>query len=387
MQDMRIRRLAREAVRERLGRSPAVCILGPRQAGKTTLARSFPGAYFDLEQEADRIRLDLEWDDLVAGRKLVILDEAQEWPDVFPRLRGAIDADRRRAGRFLLLGSVSPALMTRVSDSLAGRMALVELSGLLGPELGTLRAPRGWFHGGFPDGGVLGGRAYPAWQRDYIELLTRRDLPAWGLPAKPALTDRLLRMLAAVHGQPWNASRIAASLGISYPTVNTYLDFLEGAYLIRRLKPYAANLGKRLVRTPKIYWRDSGLLHAVLNVPTEQALLCQPWVGASWEGYVIGQILDVCALMHSPPAPYFFRSSDGYEIDLVLDFGDRTWAIEVKLASGPSAGDLERLAKTADMIGAEERFIISRTKTTMAGRGRVSCSLPWFLKRIARERK
>ena len=242
------------------------------------------------------MRLDLEWSELAtannAARSLVILDEAQAWPDVFPRLRGAIDQDRRRTGRFLLLGSVSPLLMTQVSESLAGRLSLVELTPFTWNELKTtVSRNRLWRCGGYPDG-VLTPRRYPRWQLDYLALLSQRDLPAWGLTAKPRQTERLLRMLAATHGQIWNASRIGQSLGVSYHTVNHQLDYLEAAFLIRRLAPYHANIGKRLVKSPKIYWRDSGLLHAMLNA-SAKTLLHQPWVGASWEGFVIEQVLGV----------------------------------------------------------------------------------------------
>ena len=262
---------------------PAVAVVGPRQCGKTTLARSLGGRYFDLEQEPDRLRLDLEWENLANGRELIILDEAQTWPEVFPRLRGTIDRDRKRNGRFLLLGSVSPSLMARVSESLAGRLAIVALTPLLQSELGNeSQRQRVWLCGGYPDGGVLDGRGFPVWQRNYLDLLTQRDLPNWGLPAHAQTTRRLLQMLAAVHGQEWNASQVGKSLALSYHTVNSYLDYLEGAFLVRRLPAYRANIRKRLVKRPKVYWRDTGLLHALLNVSDQAALLSQPWVGASW---------------------------------------------------------------------------------------------------------
>ncbi len=270
---------------------------GARQCGKTTLARSLGGEYFDLEQPAERLRADLQWEELRRADRLVTFDEAQSWPELFERLRGAIDADRARHGRFLLLGSVSPALTRQVSESLAGRLSLVELSPLLWNELETDTARRRlWLCGGYPDGGVLTPRAFPHWQRDYLTLLTQRDLPTWGLPAKPQTTERLLRMLAALHGQVWNASQVGQSLGLSYHTVNAYLDFLVGAFLIRRLPPYSGNIRKRLVKSPRVYWRDTGLLHALLNTPDDATLLGQPWVGASWEGFVIEQALGALVI-------------------------------------------------------------------------------------------
>lgn len=378
-----IPRQIQSQLRERLAAYPAVALLGPRQCGKTTLARSLAGHYFDLEQESERLQLDLGWDDLLAGKKLVILDEAQSWPEVFPRLRGAIDRDRKRPGRFLLLGSVSPALMIRVSESLAGRLSLLELTTFTLAELGTQAArDRLWFRGGYPEGGVLKAGRYPQWQRDYLTLLAQRDLPSWGLPARPQTTDRLLRMLAALHGQVWNASQVGQSLGLSYHTVNTYLDYLAGAFLIRRLPPYQANIRKRLIKAPKVYWRDSGLLHALLNVPDEQTLLAQPFAGASWEGFVIEQAIAGLSARGRQFHAYYFRTSDQQELDLVLDFGRELWAVEVKLSASPGPNDMKRLDQSADLIGATRRFLVSKTRVVAENGRRVSLNLPAFLERI-----
>jgi hypothetical protein len=371
-----------QIVKQRLAEYPAVALIGPRQSGKTTLAREIGGHYFDLEQESDRVSLDLRWDSLVEGERLIILDEAQEWPELFKRLRGEIDRRRERRGRFLLLGSVSPALMKHVSESLAGRMSLVELTPFLWGELPADRRPHLWMCGGYPDGGILDGSAYPRWQRDYIQLLTARDLPTWGLAARPRLTQRFFRMLAVVHGQTLNASQLGKSLDISYKTVNTYLDYLEGAFLIRRLSPWHANLKKRLVKSPKVYWRDSGLLHALNNVPDEDALFSQPWVGASWEGFVVEQVIDAMKLAGMLFEPYFFRTTDGYELDLVLDVGGELWAVEIKLTSAPSPSDIQRLDKTADLIDARKRFLISRTTQNADNGTTFSCNLAWFLENV-----
>lgn len=368
---------------QRLDDAPAVALVGPRQCGKTTLARSLGGLYFDLEQDQDRLRLDLEWPRLSAGRKLVVLDEAQAWPEIFQRLRGAIDEDRKRNGRFLLLGSIAPSLMRQVSESLAGRLSLVELTRLLLPELSTQASrDRLWLCGGYPDGGVLAPGRFPQWQQDYFALITQRDLPAWGLPARPQVTQRLARMLAALHGQLWNASRLGQSLGLNHQTVSGYLDYLEGAFLIRRLMPYHANLKKRLVKSPKVYFRDSGLLHALLNVESRDDLLVQPWVGASWEGFVIDQILGVLSAKGKPFETFHVRTSDQYEIDLVLSFGRELWAVEVKLTTNPAPEDLRRLDKTADLIGAKRRFLVSQTTKVVQGTSTVSCSLPWMLEAL-----
>lgn len=375
-----IQRQIRQQLLDRLNSNPAVAMVGPRQCGKTTLARSLGGVYFDLEQESERLRLDLEWDGLANGSNLVILDEAQSSPQVFTRLRGTIDRDRKRLGRFLLLGSVSPSLMVRVSESLAGRLSLVELTPFLWSELESKAArDRFWLCGGYPDGGVLERKRYPQWQSDYLSLLTQRDLPNWGLPAKPQTTSRFLRMLAAVHGQTWNASQVGQSMGLTYQTVNSYLDYLVGAFLIRRLSPYQANVRKRLVKSPKVYWRDSGLLHALLNVPDDDALLAQPWVGASWEGFVIEQIIGALAAAGRRFDAYYFRTSDQYELDLVLDLGKERWAVEIKLTTSPTTADMDRLNKTADLIAATRRFLVSQTSKTTGNGVRISCNLPWLI--------
>jgi uncharacterized protein len=379
-------RLLEPVLRARLGESPSVGLIGPRQAGKTTLARSLGGLYFDLEQEPERLRLDLEWPTVVRSKRLVVLDEAQAWPEVFPRLRGAIDAERRRNGRFLLLGSVSPALMTEVSESLAGRLSLLELTPLLLPELETSAArSRFWLMGGYPDGGVLTPSSFPRWQDDYLTLLFQRDLPAWGLPARPQATARFAHMLAAAHGQIWNASALGKSLGISYHTVNSYLDHLIGAGLVRRLPAYHANLRKRLVKSPKVYWRDTGLLHSLLGAQDRAALLAKPWVGASWEGLVIEQVLGTLAALDRRHRAFFLRTSDAKEIDLVLEVDDEIWALEAKLSTAPSHHDMARLDAVADLIGAQRRFLVSQTREPAGDDRRASHSLESLLDLLVRE--
>lgn len=377
-----ITRLQGRLIRRRLRVFPAVALLGTRQCGKTTLAQRLRGRYFDLEDEGDAARLDAEWDELTTGSQLLILDEAQHAPWVFSRLRGAIDADRGRNGRFLILGSVSPALMEDVSESLAGRMGIVRMSPLVLPELKAADLDRLWSCGGYPDGGVLNPEMFPVWQQDYLEILATRDLPAWGLPAKPRTTRRLMQMLAALHGQPMNASQLGGSLSLDHKTVTSYSDYLEGAFLIRRLQPYFANTKKRLVKTPRVYWRDSGLLHALMGVTDLDQLYRQPWLGASWEGFVIEQTLATLAAAGRQARPYYFRTSDGHEADLVLDFGNERWAVDAKLTSKPSIGMLERVRRVADMAGASRGIVVCRAARKIENESVLAVNLSGWLKRL-----
>jgi hypothetical protein len=205
------------------------------------------------------------------------------------------------------------------------------------------------------------------WQQSYLDLLCQRDLPGWGLPAKPRTTQRLLRMLAAMQGQPLNASKLGASLALDSKTVTSYIDFLEGAYLVRRLPPYHANIRKRLVKSPRILWRDSGLLHVMMGVQGLDQLFSQPWVGQGWEGFVIEQTLSTLAATGARVQPHWFRTSDGYELDLVLDWGNERWALEIKLSSNPSNSDVERLRKSAGMIDASRCILLCRIARPIEG--------------------
>jgi predicted AAA+ superfamily ATPase len=366
MQEL-VKRSILSQIQQRLATNPAVALLGPRQCGKTTLARAMGGVYFDLEVETDQIKLDAQWGTLVNAQETIVLDEAQAMPSIFPRLRAEIDRDRQRKGRFLLLGSVAPAMMHQVSESLAGRLALVELSPFLWDEVKDRLLDDLWFYGGYPDGGILDKQQYLQWQQDYLSLLTQRDLPQWGLPAKPMTTFKLFRMIAALHGQNWNASRIGQAMGLNHQTVTSYLEYTTGCYLIRILEPYAANLRKRLVKSPKIYWRDSGLLHALMQIRTIDDLFTQPWVGASWEGFVIEQMINHLHAQGQVFTPYYLRTSDQYEIDLLLDFGSHCCAIEVKLTSCPSQDMVKRFNKAADLIDAQQRILVCRIPEHLAG--------------------
>jgi predicted AAA+ superfamily ATPase len=271
--------------------------------------------------------------------------------------------------------------MKEVSEFLTGRLALCELSPLALCELPPKNDEDLWLKGGYPDGGILGRNRFPSWQQNYLDLLAMRDLPSWGLTARPRVTRRFFKMLAAVHGNTWNASQIGKSLGVSYHTVNAFLEYLEQAFLIRRLVPFYRNIKKRLIKSPKIYWRDSGLLHSLLNVSSKKDLLIQPWVGQSWEGWVIEQILIFLNTRDNPlDDPCFLRTSDGQEVDLILKVAGLTYAVEIKLTSSPAPEDFKRLIKTADLIGAEKKVLISRTIRTVDSGELISTNLRGFLK-------
>jgi predicted AAA+ superfamily ATPase len=239
-----------------------------------------------------------------------------------------------------------------------------------------------WLRGGYPDGGILDPPMFPEWQDSYLEMLATRDLPSWGLPAKPRQTIRLLAMLAAVHGLPLNASQIGSSMALDHKTVLSHCDFLEGAYLIRRLQPFSTNIKKRLVKRPRILWRDSGLLHALMGVTDLDNLYRQPWLGKSWEGFVIEQTLDTLSAAGLRATPCFFRTSDGYELDLVLDWGTDRWAIEIKLTSNPSTEMVDRLNATADLIDASRRVLVCRIARRIETEKVLVASLPVWLKKL-----
>jgi len=370
-----IRRKLTNTIISRLKQFPAVALLGPRQSGKTTLAKTFSARYYDLEVEQEKLRLDLQWDEITQSDHLIILDEAQSYPEIFPRIRSAIDNRRDTMGRFMILGSVSPGLMIQVSEFLTGRIALCELSPFCIDEVRRKGLDNLWLVGGFPDGGILKRDRFPLWQKNYLDVLAMRDLPQWGLPATPQVTQRLFRMLAVSNGNLWNASQIGKSMGLSYHTANSYLNYLEQAYLVRRLQPFHASIRKRLVKSPKVYWRDTGLLHSLQGVNSSDDLIVQPWVGFSWEGFVIEQILICLEAQGTHYEAYFFRTNDGHELDLLLILNGKKWGFEIKLSGSPGRDEIDRLNKAAEMVGADRKLLISRTRIEIEGTDVVSTNL------------
>jgi predicted AAA+ superfamily ATPase len=337
-------------------------LIGPRQVGKTTLARrvaaGLPGAlYLDLESSADRARLEQPRMFLERHRdRLVVLDEIQNLPGIFAELRGEIDADRR-PGRLLVLGSASIELLRQSSESLAGRLQFVDMAPLVLPEVqrGFDDVQTLWLRGGFP-GSYTAATDDDAWhwRESFLRNLLWRDLPALGIHAPAQTLHRFWRMLAHLHGQLFNASAIASSLGVSSPTVARYLDALCGALMVRRLEPFHANLGKRLVKSPKVYVRDSGLLHHLLGVRNVDDLIGHPAAGASWEGFVIDQI---CAALPAGAAVSFYRTAAGAELDLLVELGRRRVGFEIKFSTAPQVTKGFWLA--CEDTGVERAYVVA----------------------------
>lgn len=358
-----------QTVLSALDAQAAVVLLGPRQIGKTTLALEIaeqrPSVYLDLERDADRQVLaepDLYLDEQVG--KLVILDEVQQMPDLFKNLRGQIDMRRRkgaRTGQFLLLGSASNVLLHQSAESLAGRVRYIEMPPLLLDEVGEDRLNDLWLRGGFPDSfQAANDRSSMNWREDFLRTYLERDIPALG-PRIPAATlRRFWTMLAHAQGGLLNSAALAEGLGVSGQTIGRYLDLLVDLMLVRRLMPWHENAGKRLVKSPKVYVRDSGLVHALLGLGTLEGLLGHPVTGGSWEGFCLETLI---AAAPAGTESYFYRTSAGAKLDLILRLpGGLVWAIEIKRATVPklsrgfhiAAADIRASRKLLVYAGAHE---------------------------------
>ncbi len=332
------RRAAFEAIGTALGRAPVVVLTGPRQCGKTTLARRFvdPDSvnYFDLESPPSLARLDEPMTALAALRGVVVIDEIQLRADLFPALRVLVDRTDSPA-RFLILGSASGSLLHQTSESLAGRTERVLLGGFTTHETdGNISGAENvlWRRGGLPRSFLAATEEDSVvWRREYIRTLLERDFPQWGVRAPAAAMGRFWAMLAHYHGQTWNATQPARALGVSPGVVRGYLDALTDALMVRQLQPWFANLKKRQVRAPKTYIRDSGLLHRLLGIDTEKALMTHPGVGASWEGFAIEQVLAI----EPHDEAFFWATHQGAEIDLILRRNSALFGVECKLADAP----------------------------------------------------
>ena len=366
---------------------PVVGIIGPRQVGKTTLARSLGKNqaihYLDLESAADRQKLS---DPVLYLQnhqdKLVILDEIQQMPQLMAELRGIIDADRR-VGRFIILGSASPTLIKKSADSLAGRIGYIELPSFTLNEVSSENETKLWHRGGFPLSYLaVSDRRSMIRRKNFIKTYIEKDLALLGLTAEPQTIERFWRMLASVHGNLWNSESIGRSMGLTHPTINRYLDLMEGAFLVRRLQPYFVNIPKRLVKSPKIYLRDSGILHAFKDIIQEKDLLDDPQVGASWEGFVIEQIIETMQNVLINGQAYFYRTQQGAECDLIIEHNGKVKAaIEIKISSAPQISKGFRI--TMIDTDAEQGFVIAKTNETYKVEENITVtSLNTFLQEI-----
>jgi len=331
-------------VQTALKRSRVVALLGPRQCGKTTLARQFVAAkslnYFDLEDPLSLARLDQPDTVLRPLKGVVVIDEIQRRPDLFALLR--VLADRKPLpARFLILGSASPDMLKQSSESLAGRLEMVPLEGFRLVDLGAKMQGRHWLRGGFPLSYTASAEADSfAWRRQFLQTFLERDLPQLGVTIAAAALHRFWNMLAHYHGQIWNAAELARAMAVNESTVRRYLDLLTGVFMVRQLPPWFENLGKRQVKAPKVYLRDSGLLHALLGITNQRDLELHPKVGASWEGYAVEEVLKAL----QPDDAYYWATYSGAEIDLVLFKRGRRIGIECKRTDAPTLTPSMRIA-------------------------------------------
>ena len=354
------------SLRNALKRSRVVVLVGPRQCGKTTLARLLLPEdsinYFDLEDPASLARLDEPMTALSPLQGLVVIDEVQRRPDLFPVLRVLVDRKDCPAS-FLILGSASGDLLRQTSESLAGRMERVAIGGFSLNELGAEEEQALWLRGGFPLSYLAPTEAESdAWRKNFIQTLLERDFPQWGVRVPAVALQRFWTMLAHYHGQTWNAAEPARALGVSESTTRRHLDLLTDALMVRQLQPYHVNISKRQVKAPKIYVRDSGLLHQLLGIDSPKTLMTHPKVGASWEGFVIEQVL----MTVNHDESFFWATHQGAEIDLVLRRGSELLGVECKRTDAPrmtpsirvALKDLN-LARVAVLYPGSKRFPIA----------------------------
>ena len=386
-----LKRWITERLEQGLSRNSAVALLGARQVRKTTIARGLaehtPSIYLDLEDQGDMLKLRDPGTFFEAqGDRLVILDEIQHAPDVFKVLRGVIDGNRRQGrdkGQFLLLGSASMDLLRQSSESLAGRISHIEMAGLnvleAGSGAGDIR--KLWLRGGFPrawleedDGAAM------EWLEDLIRSYLQRDVPVMGLNAPAAAMRRLWTMLAHLQGETVNTSKLAENLAVGRGTVDRYIGILEDLLLVRRIMPWHANVKKRLVKSPRHYVRDSGILHRLLGIGSHDALMANPVLGKSWEGFVVENIHSVLPRLAET---YFYRTAAGAEIDLVIRMPDaEVWAVEIKYGLAPKLG--RHFSRSCGDVGATRKYVVYGGEDEFpVGDGISVVSLPRFMEKLA----
>jgi uncharacterized protein len=361
-------RAAEAELQRKLRAFPIVTVLGPRQAGKTTLVRGVlpTWRYLDLERPSDvtPLRNDPE-DRLRSLGDRVILDEAQLAPEIFPVLRGLVDERRSKNGRYVMLGSASPALVQGIGESLAGRTAFLELRPFQWDELADMKRSSLddlWLRGGFPEAyrSANATRRFD-WFDAYVRTFIERDLVALGIDVSASRMRQLWGLLAHAHGGLWNSSRVAASLGTSYHTVNRYLDILEQAFLVRRLPPFLPNLSKRLTKSPKVYLRDTGTLHHFLGIQARDQLDVSPYRGMSWESLVVEHAIAAAEREMPGARGYFFRTATGVEVDLVIQHGRELLPFEIKTHTSPGRDQLGGLMTFMRDAGARRGYVIARS--------------------------
>ena len=383
-----IKRELESNIKENLKRNPVVAILGPRQCGKSTLAKVITSSikdvvYLDLERPSDQNRLrDPELFFASNSTKLICLDEIQRMPSIFQIIRSAVD-DNDTNGQFLILGSASPELIRQSSESLAGRISYVELTPLTFSEICAFKKPvcnqnTLWLKGGFPRSLLSKNDTQSFdWRIDFIRTFLEQDIPNLGIRIPANNLHRFWRMFAHISGQVLNSAKMAASLGVSAHTVRHYIDILQNTYMLRVLEPYSENLKKRLVKSPKIYIRDTGILHALLEIESMNDLFAHPIYGASWEGFVTEQILIAAPRIRA----YFYRNSNGNEIDLILEHKKNRIAVECKASSAPQVG--RGFTTAVNELNIKEAWIISPVKELYRYNKHITVShLSGFIKHI-----
>lgn len=333
--DSILRENSRKEIERALSRNPVVAVVGPRQCGKTTMARGFVAAdsanYFDMEDPAAWAVMENPMTALASLRGLVVIDEAQRRPEIFPVLRVLADRPDTPA-RFLVLGSASPELGRQSAESLAGRVEVIEMSGFSLGEVGITAERQLWLRGGFPRSFLaVDDESSDRWRREFIRTFLERDLALLGFGMSPQLMQRFWTMISHYHGQLWNSSEVASSLGVSPNTARSYLDALSQTFMIRQLQPWHENIGKRQVKAPKIYFRDSGIFHRLQGIPSWDAMQTHPKLGASWEGFALEETLKAAV----PDEAYFWAVHSGSELDLLMFRNGRRTGVEFKRSDAP----------------------------------------------------
>ena len=378
-----IKRKLAKKLSQHIKEYPVVALLGPRQAGKSTLAKQIinkspKGVYLDLERPSHLRKLDTpEYFFTHNKTSLICLDEIQRLPEIFPLLRSLVD-ERKKNGQFLILGSASKDLLRQSSESLAGRISYLEMTPFTLPEISEKKMKNLWLRGGFPRSFLSKNEtASMEWRENYIRTFLERDIPQLGLRIPSHAIGRLWSMLAYSQGQTLNTSKIAGSLGVSSHTISSYMDILEKTFLIRILRPFATNLKKRFIKSPKVYLRDSGILHSLLGIDSMNELFGHPVFGSSFEGFVLENIISSLPRWKF----YFYRTKSGAEIDLLLVKGSRRVAVEIKVGKDPT---LKKGFWTAlEDVQAKEKYLIASVDSAYKIKGDVKViHLPGFLKMI-----